>query len=72
MTKGHYARGILEGAAKLYANGQDLKSPMISPAYGDFEGFPPTYLVTGTRSMPYSCSTHVLMDMVSVKPSAHM
>lgn len=43
--------GVLQGAAKLYANGRDLKTPLISPVYGDFEGFPPTYLVTGTRDL---------------------
>ncbi len=43
--------GILEGAAKLYADGRDLKTPLISPVYGDFAGFPPTYLVTGTRDL---------------------
>ena len=43
--------GILGAAARLYANGRDLKDPLISPVYGDFKGFPPTYLVTGTRDM---------------------
>ncbi len=43
--------GLLEGAAKLYADGRDLKTPLISPVYGDFDGFPPTYLVTGTRDL---------------------
>ncbi len=43
--------GILEDAANLYADGRDLKTPLISPVYGDFEGFPPTYLVTGTRDL---------------------
>jgi len=43
--------GALEGAANLYADGRDLRTPLISPAYGDFEGFPPTYLVTGTRDL---------------------
>jgi acetyl esterase/lipase len=43
--------GLLRGAAELYANGQDLKNPLISPLYGDFRGFPPAYLVTGTRDM---------------------
>ncbi len=43
--------GLLEGMAKLYADGRDLKTPLISPLYGDFEGFPPTYLVTGTRDL---------------------
>ena len=43
--------GLLTDAARLYAGGRDLKDPLISPVYGDFQGFPPTYLVTGTRDM---------------------
>jgi monoterpene epsilon-lactone hydrolase len=44
-------KGILAGAARLYADGRDLKDPLLSPVYGDFSGFPPTYLVTGTRDL---------------------
>ncbi len=43
--------GMLGAAARLYAGGHDLKDPLLSPVYGDFAGFPPTYLVTGTRDM---------------------
>ncbi len=43
--------GLLEGAAKLYAGDHELTDPLISPVYGDFKGFPPTYLVSGTRDM---------------------
>ena len=43
--------GILEAAALLYAGGTDLKDPLLSPVYGDFNGFPPSYFVTGTRDM---------------------
>ncbi len=43
--------GALEVSANLYADGRDLKTPLISPVYGDFAGFPPTYLVTGTRDL---------------------
>lgn len=43
--------GVLGAAAKLYANGLDLKDPRISPIYGDFNDFPPTFLVSGTRDM---------------------
>jgi len=36
----------------LYANGQDLRHPYLSPLYGDFgKGFPPTILTTGTRDL---------------------
>jgi len=51
--------GLLEGAAKLYANGRDLKTPLISPVYGNFRGFPPTYLVTGTRDLLLSDTVRV-------------
>ncbi len=43
--------GIPAAAAKLYANGTDLKDPLISPVYGDFYGFPPSLLFSGTRDL---------------------
>ncbi len=43
--------GILASAARLYAGSHDLTDPLISPIYGDFTGFPPTFLVTGTRDL---------------------
>ena len=42
---------LLAAAALLYANGEDLRNPLISPVYGDFSGFPPTILTTGTRDL---------------------
>ena len=51
--------GVLKEAAKLYAGGHDLKTPLISPVYGDFAGFPPTYLVTGTRDLFLSDTVRV-------------
>lgn len=43
--------GIVAGMAKLYAGEEDLKNPFISPVYGNFSGFPPTLLVSGTRDL---------------------
>jgi acetyl esterase/lipase len=43
--------GWLGDAAKLYAGGNDLKDPMLSPVYGDVSGFPPTLLTSGTRDL---------------------
>ena len=43
--------GVIESAAALYANGLDLKDPSLSPIYGSFEDFPPTYLLSGTRDL---------------------
>ncbi len=55
--------GMLERAAKLYADGRDLKTPLISPVYGEFKGFPPTYLVTGTRDLFLSDTVRVHRKM---------
>lgn len=43
--------GYLVRAARLYANGHDLKEPILSPIYGDFTGFPPAILTSGTRDL---------------------
>ncbi len=34
-----------------YADGQDLTNPMISPLFGDYEGFPPTYIQVGNNEI---------------------
>ena len=51
--------GMLKACAELYAGGEALTDPLLSPVYGDFEGFPPTYIVTGTRDMFLSDSARV-------------
>jgi acetyl esterase/lipase len=51
--------GLLEAAARLYANGRDLTDPRLSPVYGDFSGFPPTLLTTGTRDLFLSNTVRV-------------
>jgi epsilon-lactone hydrolase len=51
--------GWLGEAAKLYANGHDLKDPQLSPVYGDFSGFPPTILTSGTRDLFLSNTVRV-------------
>jgi monoterpene epsilon-lactone hydrolase len=55
--------GWLGDAAKLYANGHDLKDPMLSPVYGDFDGFPPTILTSGTRDLFLSNTVRVHRKM---------
>jgi monoterpene epsilon-lactone hydrolase len=49
----------LEGATKLYAGNHALTDPLISPVYGNFKDFPPTYLVSGTRDMFLSNTVRV-------------
>jgi acetyl esterase/lipase len=46
-----YSHGYLVHAAELYAHGHDLKDPQLSPIYGDFSGFPPAVLTSGTRDL---------------------
>ena len=44
--------GSLMSTNLLYASGHDLAHPYLSPLFGDFtEGFPPTFLATGTRDL---------------------
>jgi epsilon-lactone hydrolase len=51
--------GFCDDGAKVYAAGHDLKDPMLSPVYGDFKGFPPTILTTGTRDLLLSNTVRV-------------
>ena len=51
--------GRCDAMARLYANGHDLKDPMLSPVYGDMKGFPPTMLTTGTRDLLLSNTVRV-------------
>jgi acetyl esterase/lipase len=55
--------GWLGDAAKLYAGGHDLKDPMISPVYGDYKGFPPSILTSGTRDLFLSNTVRVHRKM---------
>ncbi len=43
--------GFCDAAASFYANGHDMKDPLLSPIYGDMNNFPPTILTTGTRDL---------------------
>jgi acetyl esterase/lipase len=51
--------GFAAGMAKLYAGTTDLADPLVSPVNGDFAGFPPTHLTTGTRDILLSDTVRV-------------
>jgi acetyl esterase/lipase len=55
--------GWLGDAAKLYAHGHDPKDPMLSPVYGDYQGFPPSILTSGTRDLFLSNTVRVHRKM---------
>ncbi|UCF34006.1 MAG: alpha/beta hydrolase, partial [Phycisphaerales bacterium] len=42
---------FLEAVINLYAGGEDLSNPLLSPVNGDLKGFPPTILISGTRDL---------------------
>jgi len=51
--------GIPLDAGAMYAGDFDHKHPYVSPIYGDFENFPPTYLISGTRDLLLSDAVRV-------------
>ncbi len=48
-----------QAMAEVYADGHDLADPMLSPVYGDMNGFPPAVLTTGTRDLLLSDTVRV-------------
>lgn len=55
--------GLLDEATRLYANGKDQRDPLISPVYGNYEDFPPVFLITGTRDLLLSNTVRVDMKL---------
>ncbi len=55
-----------------YAEGQDLKNPMVSPLFGDFTGFPPTYIQVGENEILLSDATRLHQALVDVNVSVKM
>jgi monoterpene epsilon-lactone hydrolase len=51
--------GFCDAGTKVYANGHDLKDPLLSPVYGDMRGFPPAILTSGTRDLLLSKTVRV-------------
>ena len=43
--------GVPYEAFSLYAGDYDHRHPYVSPIYGDFKSFPPSYLISGTRDL---------------------
>lgn len=41
----------LDEMIRNYADGQELENPSISPLFGDYDGFPPTYIQVGDNEI---------------------
>ncbi len=51
--------GLIDKAMGMYATNYKLTHPYVSPIYGDMGGFPPSYLISGTRDMMLSDTVRV-------------
>ncbi len=54
----------LDQMIQNYAKDCDLENPLISPLYGDFTGFPPTYIQVGDYEILLNDSTSLHKKMV--------
>lgn len=61
-------------AVPLYVGKGRLTDPFISPVYGDVRGFPPTYLISGTRDMMLSDTVvmHRMLRRAGVVADLHI
>lgn len=56
----------------LYARGEDLYNPYLSPCFGDFSNFPETVLVTGSADISQSDSITAYNKLCEEKVRAHL
>lgn len=54
----------IDRMVKAYADGRDLRDPFISPLFGDFGGFPSTYIQVGENEILLSDSLRLHKAMV--------
>ena len=58
----------------LYAGSKSYDDPYISPIFGNFKGFPPTYLIAGTRDLLLSDTVraHQKLRQAGVEADLHV
>ncbi|MDO4514544.1 MAG: alpha/beta hydrolase [Lachnospiraceae bacterium] len=65
------SKKYIEDMIQNYAQGENLDNPLISPLFGSFEGFPPTYIQVGDNEIlladAISLQKKMLRANVSVK-----
>lgn len=62
-------REYIDRMIAAYASGQDVRNPFISPLFGDFSGFPPTYIQVGENEILLSDSKRLHKAMVEANVS---
>ncbi|MDE6699479.1 MAG: alpha/beta hydrolase, partial [Acetatifactor sp.] len=65
-------RDYIDRMVVAYAEGQDLENPLISPLFGDFAGFPPTYIQVGENEILLSDSKRLYRKLLEAGVSARM
>lgn len=65
-------RAYIDRMIQAYAPDSDLKNPMISPLYGNFEGFPPTYIQVGENEILLSDARRLYQALVDANVSARI
>lgn len=64
--------GFCDAGTVVYANGHDLKDPLLSPVYGDMKDFPPTILTSGTRDLLLSNTVRVHRKLREARVEAQL
>jgi len=59
-------------AAGWYAGGRDLQDPALSPGFGSFTGFPPTYMAVGDLDLIRDDVKHTAQRMLADGVSVHL
>ena len=62
----------LERMIRNYAEGRDLRDPVISPLFGDFEGFPPTYIQVGGNEILLDDSVMLYRKMLKASVAVRL
>lgn len=62
----------LDRMIENYAGGQALSDPLISPLFGNFKGFPPTYIQVGDNEILLSDATLLHKKLLKENVSAHL
>ncbi|MEZ9132774.1 esterase [Vibrio breoganii] len=66
--------GLIDGTFEVYAPGEALDNPLISPVYAEIESFPPTILISGTRDLLLSDTVrmHRVLRAADVESELHI
>lgn len=64
--------GYLEEMIGNYASAEDLKNPFISPLFGDYAGFPPTYIQVGENEVLLDDSVMLYQKLLKANASVKL